>query len=60
MLFVIEGFAWLEFDDWTRSAGISLRIKVFLLFLVEVLSWVGGFVLEHLDECVESRGQEGA
>lgn len=41
-------------------AGISRRVKEFMLLVIKVLTRVRRFVFEHFDEFVETRGEEGS
>lgn len=47
-------------DDGGGPAAVDGGVGVLLFVLVEVGARVGGFVLEHLHEAVEARGEEGA
>ena len=49
-----------DVDDGGGPAAVDGGVEVLLFVLVEVGARVGGFVLEHLHETVEARGEEGA
>lgn len=48
---------WLGVDDGGGPAAVDGGVEVLLFVLVEVGARVGGFVLEHLHEAVEARGE---
>lgn len=54
------GGEFLDVDDGGGPAAVDGGVEVLLFVLVEVGARVGGFVLEHLHEAVEARGEEGA
>lgn len=56
----VGGDDFLDVDDGGGPAAVDGGVEVLLFVLVEVGARVGGFVLEHLHEAVEARGEEGA
>lgn len=55
----VGGDDFLDVDDGGGPAAVDGGVEVLLFVLVEVGARVGGFVLEHLHEAVEARGEEG-